>query len=190
MPPRNSTAPADKPRQSLKRKSLSTTALEQVEALLPATCTPGYIDPSPRAEESSTSTKRKSLKSRPEDAPPETTKLTEDQKAALLVEILGFQPTELLQDITESARQQVDKTVLTIENWLSKVVRLSATSTTKGKGKGMSQGAAEEGELMLEVDQVSFNILDCCFDANLSYLIVGPARARDVTQRSHGFGFG
>lgn len=97
----------------------------------------------------------------------ESTRLTEDQKAALLVEVLGFQPTELLQDITESARQQVDKTVLTIENWLSKVVRLSSTSTAKGKGKGTQQGVAEEGDLMLEVDQVRFHDTGCCADAHL-----------------------
>lgn len=167
MPPRTSTAPADKPRQSLKRKSISTTALEQVEALLPATCTPGYIPPTPHTDDTSTTTKRKSVKGRPSIAPSESTKLTEEEKAALLVEVLGFQPTELLQDITESARQQVDKTVLTIENWLSKVVRLSSTSTTKGKGKSVQQGVADEGELMLEVDQVSLIKLDSRAAAHL-----------------------
>lgn len=43
----------------------------------------------------------------------------------------------------------MDKTVLTIENWLSKVVRLSASGGSKGKVQ-----QTQEGELMLEVDQV------------------------------------
>jgi hypothetical protein len=174
MPPRKSVAsatPADttsKPRQSLKRKSISTTALEQVEALLPSSCTPGYTAPVHTEDSSSGSTRRKSVKGKGKEVEGEDGKLTEEQKAALLVEvslgfhtvyvhipissrlqILGFQPTELLQDITESARQQVDKTVLTIENWLSKVVRLSANSGAKGKVL-----ESQQGELMLEVDQV------------------------------------
>ncbi|KAJ9111461.1 hypothetical protein QFC19_001230 [Naganishia cerealis] len=153
MPPRRSTAagegavqPSAKPRQSLKRKSISTTALEQVEALLPASCTPGYVPPDSREGEENGRRRRSTAgKVGGREAV-----LSEEEKAALLVETLGFQPTELLQDITESARQQVDKTVLTIENWLSKVVRLSAAGTGKGSGKS---GQGGEDEMMLEVDQ-------------------------------------
>ena len=186
MPPRTSTAPADKPRQSLKRKSISTTALEEVEALLPATCTPGYFAPTPRTDDSSTKAKRKSVKSRASVAPSGSTKLTEDEKAALLVEVLGFQPTELLQDITESARQQVDKTVLTIENWLSKVVRLSSASGTKGKGKVGQQGGADEEDLMLEVDQVKLFMLHSCSIADLKCTISGTTWAGDAVERPYG----
>ncbi|KAJ9115041.1 hypothetical protein QFC22_005369 [Naganishia vaughanmartiniae] len=187
MPPRKSTATvgetpseltssasgASKPRQSLKRKSTAsppTTALEQAETLLPGSCTPGYVPPSLVPLVSGDNLEDGGRRRRsgkvavdgfvsPAAAGGE--KLDEEEKAALLVEILGFQPTELLQDITESARQQVDKTVLTIENWLSKVVRLSAASAgtavaaPKGKGKGKSTTAqvAGEEEMMLEVDQ-------------------------------------
>ncbi|KAJ9104504.1 hypothetical protein QFC21_002000 [Naganishia friedmannii] len=175
-------ATASKPRQSLKRKSTAssppTTALEQAESLLPGSCTPGYVPPSPplpsedKVEGVALTRKSRGKAGVEEGVAPGAGggKLNEDEKAALLVEILGFQPTELLQDITESARQQVDKTVLTIENWLSKVVKLSAAvgvsvgdgggaALGKGKGKGKSSKAAAaagtvgEEEMMLEVDQ-------------------------------------
>lgn len=94
MPPRKSAAtaaPAEtitKPRQSLKRKSLSTTALEQVEALLPSSCTPGYTAPSVHIEDSSSiSGRRKSIKGKGKETEGDDGKLTEEQKAALLVEV-------------------------------------------------------------------------------------------------------
>lgn len=94
MPPRTSIATAEpaqmisKPRQSLKRKSLSTTALEQVEALLPSSCTPGYAAPSVQGAESSSSNgRRKSTKGKGREMEGDDGKLTEEQKAALLVEV-------------------------------------------------------------------------------------------------------
>lgn len=94
MPPRKSVAaaaPAETiagPRQSLKRKSLSTTALEQVEALLPSSCTPGYTAPSVHVEDSSSSSgRRKSVKGKGKETEGDDGKLTEEQKAALLVEV-------------------------------------------------------------------------------------------------------